>query len=86
MGFLCGQPVAASRSDGSSADWWICAGAACNTSAGSWQPACTNTSKCTISMSDQDLYVVSVPPGLAATIPAAGPSPELAWAVKNAGL
>src|ERR1700682_2532504 len=35
MGFLCGQPVAASRSDGSSADWWVCAGAASNTSSGS---------------------------------------------------
>jgi hypothetical protein len=86
MGFLCGQPVAASRSDNLQADWWICAGAACNTSAGSWQPTCMNTSKCTISMSDQDLYVVSVPPALEATIASAGPGPELGWAVKNAGL
>jgi hypothetical protein len=82
MGFLCGQPVAARRVDSAKADWWICAGAACNTSAGSWQPACENTSACTISMSDQDLYVVSVPPS-----PPADPTrQELGWAVKNAGL
>jgi len=37
-------------------------------------------------MSDQDLYVVSVPPSAAATIASVGAGQELGWAVKNAGL
>jgi len=84
--FLCGQPAVAHRGDNSPVDWWVCAGDNCGAGGGGWQQACQDSSTCVITMSDQDVYVVSVPVTLRNEINADGINIDLDWCVVNAGL
>jgi len=82
---LCGQAIAAQAP--SAMDWFICAGPDCRTGAGSWSLACQNTTQCTLTMADQDVYFVSAPLSLepALTDPAQAAA-DLGWMVVNGGL
>jgi hypothetical protein len=85
--FLCGQPIVAKAPLSALRDWWICAGPGCDTAgAGSaWSEACRDSNICTITMADQDLYVVSIPDALRDAVQA-DPNGSLSWMVRNGGI
>ncbi len=82
---LCGSAASVSTADGSSVDWYQCSGPDCDAGAGTWNLTCQNQSSCTVSMADQDTFIVSLPVSLEAQVAADGVSADLGWAVANAG-
>jgi len=82
---LCGSAAAVSTADGSAVDWYQCSGPNCDSYYGSWTLTCQNQSSCTVSMADQDTFIVSLPTSLEAQVAADGVSADLGWTVANGG-